>query len=61
MRSVWDTLPYSDKLQYIYGYISPKELDVDFLENLDHVDVEDLISDLSYLVELSNKNRGING
>jgi hypothetical protein len=61
MRAVWDTLSYSDKLHYIYGYIGPKELDADFLENLDHCRVEDLVSDLSYLVELSNKNRGING
>ena len=61
MRAVWDTLSYSDKLHYIYGYISTEELNCDFLENLDHVDVEDLVSDLSYLVELSNKNRGING
>jgi hypothetical protein len=61
LRSVWDTLSYPDKLQYIYGYVSTHELTEDFLANMDHVDTEDLASDLSYLIELSKNNRGENG
>jgi hypothetical protein len=61
LRSVWDTLSYLDKLQYIYGYIGSHELTEDFLANMDHVETEDLALDLNYLIELSNKNRGING
>ena len=61
LRSVWDTLSYLDKLQYIYGYVGTNELTEDFLANMDHVDTEDLALDLNYLIELSSKNRGKNG
>ena len=61
LRSVWDTLSYSDKLQYVYGYISTYELTEDFLANMDHRDTEELISELGDLILLSNKNRGKNG
>jgi hypothetical protein len=29
IRAVWDTLSYGDKLHYIYGYITAKELDAE--------------------------------
>jgi hypothetical protein len=58
LRSVWDTLSYSQKLQYIYGYISTSELTDDFMANFDHQDTEDIASDLGYLIQLS-KNDGV--
>jgi hypothetical protein len=58
LRSVWDTLSYQQKLNYIYGYISTTELTDDFMSNFDHQDTEDIASDLGYLIELSKNNRG---
>lgn len=58
LRSVWDTLSYSQKLHYIYGYISTSELTGDFIANFDHQDTEDIASDLNYLIQLS-KNDGV--